>query len=313
MNRVITVLAALLGVQLILTAWLGLREADSARLSTDERLVPVDTARFDRLVIEEPNQPPLELVKMDGQWRIPGLHDFPADAARVTRFVETVTALPRGWPVATSAEAAERFKTTDAAFTRRITFGAADAVLAKLYLGTSPGFRQSHARVDGDDDVYVVNLNPVEATTRADDWIDRAVIKQDLAKVEQATLHELQLLRKDNAWTLQPLNEGETANATAIEQLVRQMADLPIFEVLGVEEKPEYGLKEPALEYTLTVGGQPVTYRFGKPKNASHYVLKTSTLPFYFRIAEFPVKRVADQKREALVNGQPAAAPEGNG
>ncbi len=313
MKPAIPLLVVLLLAQLGVAGFLATRAPDTGAFDANAVLMTVAVDRVARITIEAPDQPALELVKRDDVWRLPSLHDYPVAANKVGDFLDTLVQLKRGWPVATRADAAERFKTSDATFVRRISLADAEAELARLYLGSSPGFRQSHARVDAEPNVYAIAFNAFDAATRAEDWLDRELLKLDPAAIQRIELHGLTLTRGDQAWSVSPIEVGERANQPAIDQLVSRLANPTFLEVLGTEAAPAYALAQPALAVKVEHASGAVELRYGKPADANHYILKSSAHPYYYEVAEQGVQPLLEATRERLVNAaatDPAAAPD---
>ncbi|MGF1547147.1 MAG: DUF4340 domain-containing protein [Thiotrichales bacterium] len=301
MKSALFLLVLLLGAQLGLAWYLTLREPTAGVHDAEARLFALAADEIDRISIEEPERPPLELVRQGNVWRLPQFHDFPITSQRVSQFMDSLAQLKRGWPVATSADAAERFKTTDSEYVRRISFFAGEAVRARLYFGSSPGFRQSHARVDGEHAVYALAFNSFDASTGAEDWIDRDLLKLDASKIDAIQLGEIALQRSAEGWTLAARADDETPQSGAIAHLVERIADQTFMEVLGRDEHADYGLHDPKLQIDLILAGQVIALRYGQPENASYYVLKSSAHPFYFKLAELSVERLRKAERADLI------------
>jgi hypothetical protein len=249
------------------------------------------------------------LTKQDGKWVLPDEDAFPADRGAVDRLLDQLAALEKGWPVATTAGAAKRFKVDDTAFERRLTLLANDEVQATLYVGTSPGFRKVHVRPAGADAVYAVAFNTWEASATADDWIDKDILKLDVAEVERVALPSVVIQRDGETLRLAGLTAQEQDDAQAVSALVGRIAGMRVQSVLGTEARPEYGQDTPALALEVVrKGGGALTYRFSKPKDATYYVLKRSDLDQYFEVAEFVVEPIKEAKRDTLVEAPAAPA-----
>lgn len=176
MNRTIRLLALLLGVQLLLALGLHFTGPDLAAGAAQTPLLSFDRERVDRAA-EGTDQTRVTLAKRDGAWTLPELDGFPADATRVAQLLARLAELQGGLPVATSAAAQPRFRVGADDFERRVTLFAGDDKLAALYLGSSPGMGQIHARADGSDRIQVVELAAFDIPVQTDDWIDRMLVQ----------------------------------------------------------------------------------------------------------------------------------------
>ncbi len=218
----------------------------------------------------------------------------------------------------------------DATFERRITLAAGDRSLATLYLGTSPGMRQVHARAADQDAIYSVDLATYEVPVKAEEWIDNTVLEIPAGDIHAIDVAGLRLQRvtepasetKDSAsaakgtataakstWQVTGAAAGETLHAEAADNLAGLLANLQIGAVLGKDDKPEYGLDKPLLKVSLTAKeGKEIDYRIGKMKDGNAYALKVSTRPEYFRLPDYTAKPLLDAaEHRTLLAAAPAA------
>ena len=115
------------------------------------------------------------LAKSGDAWQLPG--GIPADAGKVDEMLAKLADGDAGWPVASSASTAERFEVTEDNHQRRLILKAGDETIADVYLGTSPGYRKTHARRHDDDDVYAITFSNYEAGAEAGDWLDKTLLR----------------------------------------------------------------------------------------------------------------------------------------
>ena len=301
MKKWIAVFGGLLTAQLVLAVAVNLAGETYSAFEPTESLIAANTEAINNLKIEDDKQQ-LVLSKRDGEWVLPGSGDFPADQSSVQRLLERLADMKKGWPVATTAGAAKRFKVASDVFERKLTLLEDEKAVATLYLGTSPGFRKVHVRPEGDDEVYAVAFNTWELNTSADDWIDQDFVKIQDDDIEQIELHDLVLKRDGDQFHLADLGDGEETKQDAVQSLVDRLTGMQVQSVLGAEELPEFRQEEPELEIRLLQkDGAPLTYRFSKPKDSNYFVLKRSDLEYYFKVAEFAVSPIKDTVREKLV------------
>ena len=301
MKKWIVILSGLLTAQLGLAIAVNLAGRDYGAFEPQEKLLAYAAETVDGLRIED-GKDSVELKNRDDQWVLAESGDFPADQQAVQRLLDKLGELEKGWPVATTAGASKRFKVADDAFERKLTLLSGDESRATLYIGTSPGFRKVHVRPEGSDKVYAVAFNAWEVDAGADAWIDKDILKLDANQVERLEMAGLVLQREGETLQLTDLAEGESLNQEDAYALVDKLAGLRIQSVLGTEEKPEYRQDEPDLEVKLVRdGGDVLTYRFAKPEDANHYVVKRSDFDHFFKVAENVVKPLQESTREKLV------------
>ena len=270
--RFIVVLAGVLALQIVFIAVLN-RDGDSlAAAKTAAALVPearqAAVGDIDRLRVEGSDEARVELEKRDGQWRLPDYFDAPADPAKLERVLKTLPQAKRGFAVATSAGALDRFKVGDAAFERRLRFEKAGEALETIYLGTSAGLRKTHARNSEDQAVYVVEFPVYDAPIEPKNWFRRDLLGLEAKDIEAVTLNGQGF-------------EGESAK-----EIIEKIAGLRVEGILGLEPKPEW--KE-ALTIQIERKDETREWLVSRSEKTEGgntlYVLKTSKHPRYMKLA----------------------------
>ncbi len=304
MNKRIAILGALLAAQLLLALGLNLAGDDYGAFQPEEKLLAFDADRIDGLRIED-GENSVTLHKADDRWLLPELGAYPAGDGKAEALLNKLAGLEKGWPVATSAGAAERFKLAPDAFERRISLLAGDDARAVLYVGTSPGFRKVHLRPDGDEAVYAAAFSTWEAGAKAADWVDKTVLELKPEEITGIRMPDFELLRDGEVMKLADLGEQEVVRQDKIDAFVRQLAGLRIQSVLGKEDRPEYGQGEPLLEISVTrKEGDALNYRISKPTEGDGYVLKRSDRDHYFELAGFSVDSLQETGRTSLLQSK---------
>jgi hypothetical protein len=301
MDKWIKLLSVLLGVQLLLALVVNLSGEEQGAFQAKEKLLSFDEQVVDGLQIAADGHA-LVLRKRDGRWLLPDNGDFPAEQASVKRLLDSLAGLRQGWPVATTSAAVRRFKVADDEFQTRITLLQEDQTLARLFLGTSPGFRKVHVRPADEDAVFAVAFNSWEASAEADDWIDKEILNLDPDGVRQVELPGVVLQRQEDGLQVTELGDQERTNGEEADSLLSKLTGLRVQSLLGTRAEPAYRLDTPDLEIELErEQGEPLVYRFSKPEAESYYVLKRSDLDYYFKVPEFSVKPILEMDRQMLV------------
>jgi hypothetical protein len=338
MSKTIRWLAVLLGVQVMMAIGLHRPILWPAAQPGAAPLVAVTLDQINRIVLEGPDHANVVLVKEGGLWLLPELDKFPADSNRVATLLERVTGSKTGPPIATTAGAKTRFKVSDDAFERRITFAQNATTLATLYVGSSPGPRRSYVRAGGEDTIFALELAAYELPVQLADWEDKTILRlpqKDITALEVAGLRIEQ-----SAQPASPSPEKQTANEShpagsppiweakelktgrhleikpdAVDTLARSLADLTYDNVLGRDANPEYGLDKPSLTMTLTrKTGDTMTYLLGKNPKKEEYTLKVSTRPEYFRLPSYQATALLEAAdRKQLLNTSVEARTHKNG
>lgn len=302
-KNAIGILAALLVLQLGAAAALRLERPSYEAFQAQQPLLTFDASSVDTIIIKDGAGATLSLRKQDGAWQLPALGGFPADASAVQRLLSKLTAMKQGWPVATTAAAAQRFKVAEKDFERRIALAHGDQTLAELYVGTSPGLRKVHVRRPDQQTIYAVAFNTFDAPLKTDDWIDKHVVQVKQEELQRIELPTLTLVHEADGWQLADLKQNEEMLKDETGNLVGQVTTITISAVL-TQTQAQPG--KPVLQYTLALNsGDRQTFSFYKA-DGDGYLLKTSQRPEYFKVPAFYVDNIKDSSRDKLVKKKAA-------
>jgi hypothetical protein len=290
----------------------------------DGELLAVDTQSVDTVRIDGDEQS-VVLARGDDGWVVQSM-DFPAQADRVNDLLDTLASLNKGWPVATTEEAAERFKVAEDDYKRKITLLKGDEALGELYIGSSPGVRKVHARAAGDNNIHSIEFNLADAGVETDAWADKGILQREAEGIARVELSNgITLERREDKVVVAGLGENERTDTAEAEKLLNSVAGIRIRKVLGKETDPEWGLDEPVHTIALTPKeGESVRYAFGERANgdgdgdgdaeqagAGNYVLKSSGNAHYFEVARPTVDNIFNTERDKLVRPAEDAEPAG--
>ena len=311
MNRLSFKLAAVLGLQLVLALVLWAGGPDYNAFKAKEPVLAFDPAKVDRIEIAEGSANSVALVKEDGKWVIPSSAGFPADAAKVSGLLTKLAGLKKGWPVATSAEAAKRFKVSDDAFERRVVLKSGGGTLGELLLGTSPNFKSVSVRAGGDGNVYSVAFAAYEAGARGDEWLDRSLLNIQQDQIASIAIGDVLLERKDGRYVLPGLAAGQKQDETATYRLAGVLS-YPVFEaVVGKGAEAQAKVSAPDIEITVKrTSGEPIVLKYKKEAAGGAYLFTSSANGFLFRASEAAMEPIAKAKRETLIEAPKKAEAE---
>lgn len=311
-------LVALLVAQLALTLWLWRDDAMPAAVATTS-LLSFDPAVVDGIEISDGKRL-VQLRKIDGQWQLPAVFDFPAAGFRVDDLLTALSAVRPGLAVATTPEAAQRFRVAEDGYERLVQLQQGDVTLAKLYLGDAAGPRRAYARLDGDTAIYSLDFTAYQADADANSWTDKTWLHRSLADITGLQMRGIQLLRAGDGWQLAGLAEGESTDQAAAAALVARLADLNFMAVIGPATTVPKG--QVLLALSLQLGkDRAVQYRFIDPGQQGDPLLWVSDRDHVLRIASYTFKSLTDVTREKLIQvagtsppaGEPAEGGAGGG
>ncbi len=312
-NRTLAVLMVVLVAQLVLTVGLSLRDQQRASEGAPETLLAsIDTGSIDRIELRDAENT-LLLERTDDRWTMPGENGLPADGARIASLMRRIDDMAPGFPVARRETSQAQLKVSPEEFERVLTLSRGDEVVARLYLGTSSGLRESHVRVDGETDVYATRLNSYQVPVRRAEWIDKwAISVEEFDRIEGA---DFALARDGEEWKLDGGDAGEKPlEAERITDLVETFQDLAVLD-LGEPEDPD------ALEwktYTVEAGDDSYSFRIAGDDKAKY--ARRDDIDFLFRINDGVFETLdtmnlemlatpmdAGEERQAIDDGTPRA------
>lgn len=241
--------------------------------------------------ITGPDNTHLVLEKTDSGWILPKTFSAPADNAAVEKLLEKLSGIKQGLAVATSADSSERLKTGAENFERHMVLKEGGSTVADFYLGTSSGFRYSHARKAGDEEVVTLPISSFEAEVEADKWLDRNVAAIDKNALEQIELADITLTRKDNEWHVEELSPDET-NREEVAKLLDRVTGITVQTVLAPEEAVPLVEKSPQTQFTVTkTNGTTVKYSIAGQEEL--FVLKMSDSSLYYTLSKWQADNLA--------------------
>lgn len=327
MKRWIVMCAIVALAQAGLAVWTNVARHAGETQANKGPVLNLKAAEVNELLFEDGQGRKLALKKEADRWLLPDSGAFPADAERVQGLIDRLAALQRGWPEATTAEAATRFKVAPGTFERKLSLRANGKDVAVVYFGTSPGLRKVYLRADKDADIQAMPLAPNELELQADNWIDAGVLRLKPEQVTRVDLPNLHLARTPDGLQPADLKPEEELVKERRDALVKRLAGLSITAILGKESKPEYGLDTPVLRYTVELeGGVKIDYLVGQPPKPegqaapedaqppapadNSYVVKASNQDQLLRVDGWQIEELKNAARASLVRTkvqQPAA------
>lgn len=312
MQRTIIAAAALLLMQIALAVALNMTGSQSREVSPASPLFGFVPDAATALEIAGPSGERLTIRKSDTGWTLPEAFDAPASGDQVNGLLAKLADLKQGLAVATSEEAAKRFKVTETGFERHMVVKKGDETVADFYVGTSPGFRQVHARKAGAQEIVTVALNTFDLETAADKWLDKNLFRLKQEEMGDLVFSDFTLQKKDQTWQLADLEEGKETAKEAVDDLVNGVSGLTIQEVMNPQEAAALFAGEPALSFTVNLkNGTRLEYRFAKPE-ADYFVVKRSDRELYGKVHTIQVENLRKYTKEKLIK-QEENLPAGEG
>jgi len=310
MSRLNQILIVLLVVQLALVGFIfwprPASEAQGGPLLADFNADEVVA-----LTISDAEGNQLVLGKSGDAWVLPEAGDFPVDGEKVTPFLEKIAAVQADRLVTQTEGSHQRLQVAADDFNRRLELTLADGTTDQLFIGSSAGAAATHVRADGQPQVYLTGeLAAWDANPEVTSWVDTLYFTVPQTATTGLILENangtFEFEKQGDTWTMVGLAEGETLNQDAVSALLNQAGTIRLTDVLGTEERTDFGLADPLATVTLETTDDTYTLRVGARDEATNsYAFSTSNSPYYVRVAgwagdAFVDKTGADFLEESL-------------
>lgn len=233
MERGIGILSGVLAAQLVLSAFL-LWPGERQDTGSTPLLSPETTGAVTAIEVRDSEGQTVALRRTDGRWIIDAEPILPADAGKVSALLDALRSDP-GFSVAQTEGARQRFAVGEGEFERRLAIGLDDGASRTIYLGTSPGFRQIHARAADRPAIVRIDFNAYDAPGDRSGWLDRTLLQPE--GLERIEAGDVLLLKNDTgAWVD---STGATWPEEDAQQLVTVLEDLRVTGIGEALQAPE--------------------------------------------------------------------------
>ena len=291
MNGRVNLLSVLLALQLVI---IGVVLVTETGFGDPEQgpFLSFDAGEVDEIRItgDDEDAATLMLTRGEAGWSLP--EGLPADGNKVRDVLDKLAGLSSPWPVATSSSAAERFQVTAEDYQRHVVLAVDGGTVADLYLGTSPGYQQVHARRANDEAVYSVGISNYQLPAGADEWLDKTLLQPE---------GEISAVHRQDAWELSRGEDGwllgdAAADQEAAADLVRRLSEL---RVTGAAEAPEAERDATAvLEVSDTEGAYQLS--IFSDEEGNEYQVRSDRVEGVFALAAYVAEQLLVEKPTLL-------------
>lgn len=306
MKKMITAAMVLLLAQIGLTLLFNLSNKDIGTGAPDTPFLTFSPDAVQSLEIANGEGKSVVLKKDKDGWVVPAHFSAPVDRNKVKELLDKLAEMKQGFVVATSAEAAKRFKVDSEGFENHVVLRGAEKPLTEFYVGTSPAFRQVHARRGDSAEIVTIPLSGFDLETAADKWLDTSLATLKDEDIVGLTFDAFKLKKADNGWQLEDLKEDEKINREEVDAVVTKARGVVVQDVLDPAKSSNL-IARPAFRFTaVRKDGRQVEYLFAKGED-DFYVLKMSDRDLYFKVHTLSVEALQKATREKLVVDSAAA------
>jgi hypothetical protein len=285
-NRYLGTLFTLLLIQCGMVATLYWPHSDALDINANESLLPFDPDRIDEIYIEDTQGNEAVLVRMSDHWLMPDLAGMPIDTDRVDKLITSLSHRTGEWPVATTESSRQRFQVAAYHHQRRLTLIGEGVLLGTIYLGTSPGFRQVHARNDAQDAIYSIPYNTYDAPADIAAWLDKTLLQ--IEHPQKISSEQYILTKVADQWVLAAGGQPDERELAAL------VAGLGRIQVEGIADEDTQrilAIAGPELDLNVETADGAVNlqlFRVGE----SHFI-RSSKYNYFFTLSAYDFDRLA--------------------
>lgn len=290
MKKKIPLLAGVLVLQLVVTLSVFLSEGNSSDNFSSEPLMSFEAAQLDKLIVSD-GESEVVLSKKGEQWQLSGT-GLPVAKDKLDRLLKKLKGLKTTWPVTTTPSSHERFEVSDNKVRRKISLYQGDKAVAELYVGTSPGFKKSHVRVDDQDKVYALEFNAYDAPATTKEWLEKSLLA--VKSVTKIKGKDYSLSKEGELWIIDPVQEGREINIDKVNDLVKAVVAFQILDVAS--STPEF-TEEKRTEIQVDNGS---SYSIFLMEEEAMYYVKRTGFDQIFTLSKYEYERLTKPNLESL-------------
>ena len=161
-----------------------------------------------------------------------------------------------------------------------IKIGGGGNTVGDIFVGTSPGFKRSHVRKEGADEVYSVAINAYDLPPDSIDWLDKSLLQ--VADVTSVMINDKALVKKDDQWLYDGSDNTDQDKAA---DLVKELEGIRVTDIF------DNSSDEPDFEKVLLKAGDK-EYEFGFASKDSDYLVSRKDIDSVFRITKSSYEKV---------------------
>lgn len=278
---------------------------------SNEKLISPSLQEVTAISLASPDKEPLEIMKVDSAWTLPGSLNHPASEEKIKTLITDLEGLTRPYPAGNTLLAANTLETADNKYKQKLTLSRKDGEPITVYFGTSPGFKKVYARLSGEEKTYSVPFASHNLQSDATFWLDKDYASLKKSDIVSLAFKDFTLDFSEKPAILTPTPDGKVLDENKANQLLSNATKIRFTELLGDKNEPTYHMDKPDVTYTVkTIQDKELTYTFGFPDKADYYVMKRSDLPYYYKVLKYQVDKLTTANVESLIKDKPEALEE---
>ena len=296
MNRVVSTLLIAFLIQCGILAAVLWQQRTPTSGTSEQGLAPFAVDAVDELRIGDEFDNEVVLIRSGKQWLLPDLENLPADPAKVDAVLRGIADQKGSWPIAHTTAARQRFQVADYHYQRRLTLLSAGKPLAKLYLGTSPGYRKVHARNEAQNAIYSISLSTHDTPAVGANWLEPKLLQVRVPLRIDADLYNLRF--ENGVWLS---GTGGAPDEQELAALVGALKSLQVEGIADEDAQRELSAVEADLELKIQSLAGDVTLELFTLNH--EYFIYSSEYPLYFKLSALDFDRLTGVDAR-LVSGE---------
>ena len=301
MQRIIIIASLVLVIQVGLVFYTFTQSDDFEAYSPDTPLVALSPEAVSSLLFSDKNNQSLRLIQEDGTW----LLDVPtrprADQEQVGRLLDQLSGLKQRLAIATSKQAQKRFKVSEDDFEYHLVAAEGDKLVVDLFIGSSQGFRQVHARLAAKENILNLPLNAADFVPSVENWIDQDMLQMSEENLTFVKLGDYTLEKGDDTWQFAGDDSWEQPDKEEVQKLVDKVTGVTIQSTITVPASGGGDMGDAELQYTLGFkDGTEISYSYHK-SDEGYYILQVSEQEALFKIQEWVVEAIKAITKDKLL------------
>ncbi len=285
MNKSVQYLALALIAQCLILATV-LFSTQNESFEKENSLLEFDKSAITELVIGD-SAGELSLIKNESEWTLPSYANLPVKTDRVEEVLEDLKNIHITWPVATSKEAATRFEVAMDNAQKSVKLKNGKEILAKLYFGTSPGFRKVHVRTGESDDIYAAEFSQHKISTKGEDWFNRKVLAYS-GTITKVLIGDIEISKLADQWKVAGL-DAESVDVTKVSDWVNNLNSLSVVRLIQGNDRDKLLVLDANFSVLVEGDQGAATYQFWK-KGETFYVKRTD-VDTLFEVANYEAEK----------------------
>ena len=302
MTRIIKLALSCLIIQIGLTALIYSSSRQTSQAQPNTTLLQFVPASIDSIELSE-RSTHITLRKSGNGWIIDDDRALPADSQLIEAFLQKLASLKQGFAVATTAAATSRFFTAEDNAQHHLILKEGSTRQADLFIGSAAGFKKAHARKNGSNEIFALELSSFELAANTDKWLDKHLLKIDEKEVTAVRFPNFSLEKTGETWQLAGLSPNQKSNDNEVRNILSKITDLAVEGIADQEgAKKLFDQAKPFSFSIQLTDGNNREFSFVKDKE-KNYVGKISGREQYFRFFINTIDDLQGYKKEKFLAG----------